>query len=127
MSFVKAAVLYLLCNGVGLLLATFVLTGFRVSWTAFVVAVLLMSVLLAVIAPLARKFAEKRAPQLLGGIALVAIFFSLLVTSIIVPGVEISGIGSWVAGTVLVWFGSLVASFLLPSLVFRKVAVAPKG
>jgi hypothetical protein len=126
MSYLKSAVIYLLCNGAGLLLATFLLTGFRVSWTAFVVAVLLMSVLLAVIAPLARKFAEKRAPQLLGGIALVAIFLSLLVTSVVIPGVQIAGVGSWIAGTVLVWIGSLVASFLLPSLVFREAAAAPK-
>jgi uncharacterized membrane protein YvlD (DUF360 family) len=124
MRHVKAGILYLLCNGAGLLLATLLLAGFRISWTAFLVAVILMSVLLAVIAPIVRKAAEKRAPQLLGGIALVAIFLSLLVTSLIVPGVEISGAGAWIGGTVLVWIGSLVASFLLPALVFRET---PRG
>jgi low temperature requirement protein LtrA len=125
MRYVKAGILYLLCNGAGLLLASLLLAGFRISWTAFFVAVVLMSVLLAVIAPVARRMAEKRAPQLLGGIALVAIFLSLLVTSLIVPGVQISGVGGWIGGTVLVWIGSLVASFLLPSLVFRE-ATGPK-
>jgi low temperature requirement protein LtrA len=124
MRYVKAGILYLLCNGAGLLLATLLLAGFRVSWTAFFVSVVLMSVLLALIAPVARRMAEKRAPQLLGGIALVAIFLSLLVTSLLVPGVQISGAGSWIGGTVLVWIGSLVASFLLPSLVFREKAGA---
>ena len=122
MRYVKAGLLYLLCNGVGLLLASLLLTGFRISWTAFLVAILLMSVLLAVIAPVARRVAEKRAPQLLGGIALVAIFLSLLVTSLVVPGVQISGAGAWIGGTVLVWIGSLAASFLLPSLVFRETS-----
>ena len=125
MRYVKSGIIYLLCNAAGLLLATVLLTGFRISWTAFVVAVLLMSVLLAVIAPVARKLAEKRAPQLLGGIALVAIALSLLLTSVIVPGVQIAGLGSWVAGTVIVWIGSLVASFLLPSLVFTDGGTAP--
>jgi low temperature requirement protein LtrA len=125
MRYVKAGILYLLCNGAGLLLASLLLAGFRISWTAFFVAVVLMSVLLAVIAPVARRMAEKRAPQLLGGIALVAIFLSLLVTSLLVPGVQISGVGGWIGGTVLVWIGSLVASFLLPSLVFRE-ATGPK-
>ena len=125
MRYVKSGIIYLLCNAAGLLLATVLLTGFRISWTAFVVAVLLMSVLLAVIAPVARKLAEKRAPQLLGGIALVAIALSLLLTSVIVPGVQIAGLGSLVAGTVIVWIGSLVASFLLPSLVFRDGGAAP--
>jgi hypothetical protein len=102
------------------------LPGFQVSWTAFFVAVIMMSVALAVISPMVRKAAEKRAPQLMGGIALIAILLSLLVTSIFVQGVQISGVGSWIGGTVLVWIGSLVASFLLPSLVFPERA-APKG
>ena len=122
MRHVKAVVLYLLCNGAGLLLASALLAGFRISWGAFVVAVILMSVALAVIAPVVRKIAEKRAPQLMGGIALVAILLSLVVTSLVVPGVQISGLAAWIGGTVLVWLGSLVASFLLPSLVFRDRA-----
>ena len=122
MRHVKSGVLYLLCNGAGLLLATLVLPGFQVSWTAFFVAVIMMSVALAMISPIARKVAQKRAPQLMGGIALVAILLSLLVTSLIVQGVQISGLGSWIGGTVLVWIGSLVASFLLPSLVFPERA-----
>jgi hypothetical protein len=120
MSYLKSGVLFLLCNAAGLLLATLLVTGFRISWTAFFVAVVLMSVVLAIVAPIVRKVAEKRAPQLLGGIALVAIFLSLLLTSLILPGVQIAGIGSWVAGTVIVWIGSLVASFLLPSIVFPQ-------
>lgn len=120
MRYVKSILIYLLCNGAGLLLATLFVTGFRVSWAAFFTAVILMSVALAVTAPIARKIAEKRAPQLLGGIALLAIFLSLLITAIVVPGVQIAGIASWIGGTVLVWLGSLLASFLLPSLVFRE-------
>jgi len=127
MRYIKSAVLYLLCNAAGLLLATLLLTGFRISWTAFFIAVLLMSVVLALIAPAARRIAEKRAPQLMGGISLVAIFLSLLVTSLLVSGMEIGGIGSWVAGTVIVWIGSLIASFLLPSLVFSEKARPPTG
>jgi uncharacterized membrane protein YphA (DoxX/SURF4 family) len=122
MRHVKAGILYLLCNGAGLILATLLLPGFQISWTAFFVAVIMMSVALAVISPIARKIAEKRAPQLMGGIALIAILLSLLVTSILVQGVQISGIGSWIGGTMLVWIGSLVASFLLPSLVFPERA-----
>jgi uncharacterized membrane protein YvlD (DUF360 family) len=126
MRHLKSGLLYLLCNGAGLLLASLLLPGFQVSWTAFFVAVILMSVALAVISPIVRKAAEKRAPQLMGGIALIAILLSLLVTSIVVQGVQISGLVSWIGGTVLVWIGSLVASFLLPSLVFPERA-APKA
>lgn len=126
MRHLKSGLLYLLCNGAGLLLATLLLPGFQVPWTGFLLAVVLMSVALAVISPLVRKAAEKRAPQLMGGIALIAILLSLLVTSLLVQGVQISGLTSWIGGTVLVWIGSLVASFLLPSIVFPERA-APKA
>jgi uncharacterized membrane protein YvlD (DUF360 family) len=126
MRHMKSGLLYLLCNGAGLLLASLLLPGFQVSWTAFFVAVILMSVALAVISPIVRKAAEKRAPQMMGGIALIAILLSLLVTSLLVQGLQISGLVSWIGGTVLVWIGSLVASFLLPSLVFPE-RVPPKA
>ena len=126
MRYLKSGVLYLLCNAAGLFLASLLLTGFRISWTAFFVAVLLMSAVLALVAPAARRIAEKRAPQLMGGISLVAIFVSLLVTSLLVPGMQIAGVTSWVAGTVIVWIGSLVASFLLPAVVFRDRAAASR-
>jgi hypothetical protein len=122
MRHLKSGLLYLLCNGAGLLLASLLLPGFQISWTAFFVAVILMSAALAVISPIVRKAAAKRAPQLMGGIALIAILLSLLLTTLVVPGVQISGLVSWIGGTVLVWIGSLVASFLLPSLVFPERA-----
>lgn len=127
MHYLKSALLYLLCTGAGLLLAALLLAGFVLPWTAFFVAVVLMSVLLAVIAPILRKMAEQRLPQLMGGFALIAVFLSLLVTSVLVPGMQITSLGAWLGATGLVWIGSLVASFLLPLLVFRNAAPAPRS
>jgi ABC-type Co2+ transport system permease subunit len=98
-----------------------------VPWTAFLFAVVLMTVLLAVIAPTLRKLAEKKLPQLMGGFALVAVFLSLLITTFVIPGMQIGSLATWVGATVLVWIGSLVASFLLPSLVFRDAAPTPRS
>jgi hypothetical protein len=120
MQYLKSTLLYLVCNGAGLLLASLLLTGFVVPWSAFFTAVLLMSVALAVIAPMLRKMAEKKLPQLMGGFALIAILLSLLLTSVLIPGVQIASLTNWVGATVLVWIGSLVASLLLPALVFRN-------
>jgi hypothetical protein len=127
MQYLKSALLYLVCNGVGLLLATVLLTGFIVPWSAFFTAVILMSITLAIVAPMLRKVAEKRLPQLMGGFALIAILLSLLVTSLIIPGVQIGSVTTWVGATVLVWIGSLVACLLLPALVFRNAAPTTQG
>lgn len=100
---------YLIANAAGLLLAVLLIDGFRVAVTAFIVAVLIFCLAQAIAQPMATKISKKYAPQLMGGIALVAIFFGLLITSVIVSGMTIGGIANLLAATLLVWLGSLLA------------------
>jgi hypothetical protein len=58
----------------------------------------------------------------MGGIALVTIFAGLFITDMIMDGMEIGGIANWLAATLLVWIGSLIASILLPLYVFKQLA-----
>jgi hypothetical protein len=58
----------------------------------------------------------------MGGIALVTIFVGLFVTDMIMDGMQIGGISNWLAATLLVWLGSLIASILLPLYVFKQLA-----
>lgn len=104
---------YLIANGAGLLLAIILIDGFSVAFTAFIVAVLIFCVVQAVANPLAAKVSQKYAPQLMGGIALVAIFFGLLITGVIVSGMTIGGVANLLAATLLVWLGSLLAQLVL--------------
>ena len=100
---------YLIANAAGLLLAILLIDGFSVAFTAFVVAVLIFCIAQAIANPIASKISKKYAPQMMGGIALVAIFFGLLITSVIVSGMTIGGIANLLAATLLVWLGSLIA------------------
>ncbi|MEM1235419.1 MAG: phage holin family protein [Pseudomonadota bacterium] len=121
MKFLKSAAAYLIANAIGLLLAVILLPGFSIDFLAFVVAVLLFSVILAVLTPIIRKVSEKSMPQLMGGIALITIFVGLLVTELIMPAFTIGGLSNWVLATLLVWVGSLIASFLIPRFVFTDM------
>ena len=47
-------------------------------------------------------------------------FVALLITDIFTDGVSISGIGTWIGATVVVWVGSLLAAFILPFLGLKK-------
>lgn len=116
----KSAATYLIANAVGLLLSIVVLTGFTISPMAFFVAVLIFSVIQSVSAPLIKKISQERVPQLMGGISLVTIFVGLWITSVLVSGMEIGGIANWLAATLLVWIGSLLAEILLPIYVFKQ-------
>lgn len=112
---------YLIANGIGLLIAAALLPGFRIDPLAFIVAVLLFSVVQAVVGPIVRKAATKKMPQLLGGIALITIFIGLFVTDLIMPGLEVGGIANWLAATLLIWIGSLIAAILIPKYVFKQL------
>ena len=120
--FLWSTAAYLVANAIGLLIAVVLLPGFAIDPLSFVVAVAIFSLVQSVLGPLITKISLKSFPQLMGGIALVAIFVGLFVTDIIMDGMQIGGIANWLAATLLVWIGSLVASILLPIYVFKQLA-----
>jgi hypothetical protein len=112
---------YLIANSVGLLVAVLLLPGFRIDFMAFITAVLIFSAFQTFAGPLVTKLSLKKMPQLVGGISLVTIFFGLLVTDLIMPRMEMGGIANWLAATLLVWIGALIAALLLPIYVFKQL------
>lgn len=119
--FLVSIAVYLAANAVGLLVASFLLPGFRIDALSFVVAVAIFSVVQTVLGPLITKIAFTSFPQLIGGIALVTVFVGLFITEQLMSGMEIGGIANWLAATFLVWVGSLVASIVLPMFLVTKV------
>lgn len=120
--FLLSTVAYLIANAVGLLLAVLLLPGFVIDPLSFIVAVAIFSLVQTILGPLITKISFKNFPQLMGGIALVTIFVGLFVTQIIMEGMQIGGIANWLAATLLVWLGSLIALILLPIFVFKQLA-----
>ena len=112
---------YLLANAAGLLLATLLLPGFRIDVLSFVFAVALFSGIQTLLGPLVTKTAIQYIPQLRGGIALVTIFVVLFIVDILMDGFHMGGLSNWLAATLLVWIGSLVAAILLPIYVFKEL------
>ena len=112
---------YLIANAVGLFVATLLLPDFNIDFTSFVVAVLIFSAFQTIAGPLITKLSLKQVPQLFGGVAIVVTLAGLLVTDLIMPGMETGGIANLLAATLIVWFGSLIAAVLLPIYVFKEV------
>ena len=125
--FLISTVAYLAANAVGLLVAAIILPGFTIDPLAFILAVAIFSLVQSILGPLITKISLKSFPQLMGGIALVTIFIGLFITEIIMDGMQIGGIANWLAATLLVWLGSLIASILLPMYVFKQLAEGAKG
>lgn len=115
-------VLALAGNAIGLWLAAALLDDMEIDGAAFVIAVLIFSVLFVVLEPLIQKQALKNMEALQGSSALITTFVALVITNLVSDGLSISGVGTWVLATVIVWLGTIIAGVLLARFVLKQAA-----
>lgn len=113
-----------IANAVGLLLAVALLPGFRIDAMSFVIVALVFSGVQVLADPLLTKISIKSVPALRGSVALVTAFVGLFVTDFFIDGMSVGGISNWLAATLLVWLGSLIAGLLLPIYVLKRLREA---
>lgn len=107
-------------NAVGLLVAAAVLDGMELDAGGFVLALVIFTVVFALMTPFLASQLRRRNSAAIGGVALIATFVALLVTDLLSDGLSIEGVGTWIAATVIVWVTSLLAAFILPFLGLRR-------
>ena len=117
----------LLANAVGLIVASLVLDGVDLDVTSFIVAVAIFTIVFALMQPFLAVQLRRAGSAALGGVALIATLVSLVVTDLVSDGLSISGIGSWIAATVIVWVSALLAAFILPFLGLKKYLAENRG
>ncbi|MCH9642834.1 MAG: phage holin family protein [Actinomycetia bacterium] len=118
--FLLRIAVFLGSSAIGLLAADLLVPGVSVSAWGFVAAVVIFTVAQAILAPFFLKIANRYASAFLGGIGLVSTFVALLVASLLSNGLTISGVGSWIGATVVVWLFTAAATMILPALVLRE-------
>jgi uncharacterized membrane protein YvlD (DUF360 family) len=109
-------------NAVGLLVAAALLDKFQLDWAGFILAVIIFTVAFALMQPFLVSTMRRGggSSAALGGVALIATFVALLITDVLSDGLDIEGVGTWIAATVIVWLASLLAAFILPFLGLKK-------
>ena len=117
-----SAVIYLVANAIALLIANAVLDDVTIDGGAFVLAVVIFTVVEVVIQPLITQIGVRHSRAILGSSALIATFVGLVVTTLVSDGLSISGAMTWLLATVIVWAGALVAGLILPALFVKKAA-----
>jgi len=88
--------------------------------SAFILDLLIFTVAFIVLQPLAIKMTLRHSSALAGGSALIATLAALIVTDVLSDGLSISGVGTWVLATIIVWAASLLAGVVLPLVLFKK-------
>ena len=107
-------------NAVGLIVAAIVLDGFEINVTSFVVAVVIFTIVFAVLQPFLAVQLRRLGSGAIGATALIATLVSLIVTDLVSDGFSISGLWTWIVAPVIVWLVALVAAFVLPVLGLKK-------
>jgi uncharacterized membrane protein YvlD (DUF360 family) len=110
----------LAANAVGLIVAASLLDGMDIDVTSFIVAVVIFTIVFALMQPFLISQFRRSAPTALGGVALIATLASLIITDVVSDGFSISGVGTWIAATVIVWVVAVLAAFILPFLGLKK-------
>ena len=118
--FLVRTLIMLAANAVGLIVAATLLDGMNLDAAGFITAVVVFTVALALMQPFIGGQLERRGSAALGGVALIATFAALIITTAITDGLSIDGVGTWVAATVIVWVAALIAAWILPLLGLKK-------
>jgi uncharacterized membrane protein YvlD (DUF360 family) len=106
-------------NAIGLLVAATILDKMDVDGPAFVIAVVIFTVLTAVLEPFISKVTEERPALLQSASALIATFLALVITVLVSDGLSIDGTVTWLIATVLVWLVTMIAGVILVKLVVK--------
>ena len=114
-------------NAIGLIVAAIVLDGVHLNFASFVVAVVIFTVVFAVLQPFLAVQLRRRGNGAIGATALIATLVSLLLTDLLSDGLEIDGVGTWIAAAVIVWLAALVAAFVLPFLGLKRFLEARRA
>jgi hypothetical protein len=125
--FLARTALELVASAIGLIVAAWLLQGVTLNASGFLIAVAVFTVAKIILGPLVFKLSFKYARALTGGIALVTTFVGLLVTTWLTSGLTITGAGSWVMATIVVWVFTVIAVLVLPLVIFKKLLASPGG
>jgi hypothetical protein len=122
-----SAVVTLVANAIGLLVATYLLDDFTIDTSSFIIAVLIFTAATVILGPLIIKIVMTNAQFLMGGIALVTTFIGLLITTLVSDGLDIDGASAWIIGTLIVWIASVIAQVVLPFILAKLALTRDSG
>jgi putative membrane protein len=113
-------IIALVANAVGLIVAAAVLDDMELDVSGFIVAVVIFTIVFALLQPFLAVQLRRAGPAALGGVALVATLVSLIITDLLSDGFTIDGAVTWLLAAVIVWAAAVLAAFILPFLGLKK-------
>ncbi len=97
----------LVANALALMIAAALFGKFDINAGGFFFAVLLFTVVMLVLKPIAASVSKRYSHGLTAVVGLATTWAGLLLTDVISDGVQIEGVFTWIASTVIVWLALL--------------------
>jgi hypothetical protein len=106
-------------SAIALWVASLLLDDMSITATGLITATILFTILTVLLAPIVDAVLEKYAAWANIAAGLIVAFLALLITTWLSDNLTISGVGTWVVATVIVWLASIVTALVLAR-VFRQ-------
>jgi len=119
--------IFLASAALGIWVASLILDDFKVELSGFIVAVIIFALLQSILAPWIVSITRDHASALTGAAGLLSTFIALLVATLVGDGLSISGVSTWVLGTVIVWLVTMLGALLLPLVLVKKAVRESRG
>jgi hypothetical protein len=104
----------------GLLIAQLLLADLHLAWGGFLVAVLVLTIAQAILAPFVFNMARQYASALLGGIGIVSTMLALFIASLFPGGVTVGNFSTWVVAALIIWIVMALGGWLLLGWVLKR-------
>lgn len=104
----------------GLLIAKLLLADLHLEASGFLIAVLVLTIAQAILAPFVFNMARQYASALLGGIGIVSTMLALFVASLFPGGVTVTSFATWVLAALIIWVVMALGGWLLLGWVLKR-------
>ncbi|MBS1848836.1 MAG: phage holin family protein [Actinobacteria bacterium] len=121
MRIILSVLVQLIANAIALVVAAQLLDGMTLHVDGFFVAVGIFTIISIIASPMIKQATIKGSTVLLGSTALITSLVALIGTRFITHGLEVHGVSTWVLAAVAVWAAGLIATALIPFVIFKSL------
>lgn len=101
-------------------LSALLLPDFHLQATGFLVAVVVLTIAQAVLAPIVSKLTERFAAALMGGVGIISTLIALLLTAVVPGGITVTNPTTWLLAALVVWICTSLGGWLLVALILKR-------
>jgi uncharacterized membrane protein YvlD (DUF360 family) len=105
---------------IGLWVADLLLPDMTLDGKSYFLVAIIFALIQAILSPLIMKTVHRNASAFTGGVGIISTLVALLITSLLLGGLDIDGITTWVLAALIVWLAGAIAAFILPMILVKK-------